>query len=121
MDEIGFVLKSFLVTCFLVYGLQMPVGGATLETHIQGIIKDRRFTGWMQDMGTGATRMTASTYDKVLGDVFPRKGKEAAAGKNPVQENIEKMKEGINKHHQQLRKTMDEEDTMTGREGDLGI
>jgi hypothetical protein len=98
MDEIGFVIKSFIVSVFAVFCLQMKMGESSVESRIVGYMQDAKATKWMKDMGAGATRMTASTYNKVIGDVF-KKGKN---NKNSIDAQLKKVKEAADKHEQEL-------------------
>lgn len=70
MDEIGFVIKSFLVSAFVVFLMQMKVSGErSIEAIVVGYMHNAWATKWMKDMGGGAVRATASVYDKTIGDV----------------------------------------------------
>jgi len=69
MDEVGFVIKSFLVSSFAVFLMQMNVRGHRVEDHMVGYMQNAWATKWMKDMGGGAVRATASVYDNTLGPV----------------------------------------------------
>jgi hypothetical protein len=71
MDEIKFVIKSFLFTALLVFCLQFKVGEKTADKHINDFLQGSRLISWMRDMGTGAVRMTASTYNAAKEQKFP--------------------------------------------------
>ncbi len=68
MDEIGFVLKSFLVSAFIVFLMQMKMNqGQSVESYVVGYLQDAWATQWMKDMSRGAVRGTASIYKQTVG------------------------------------------------------
>jgi hypothetical protein len=75
MDEIGFVIKSFLVSAFAVFLLQMKVGGESVEHKVVSYMQNAWATKWMKDMGQGATRATASVYNQTIGPIVKHQTK----------------------------------------------
>lgn len=65
MDEIKFVIKTFCVTALVVFFLQFKVGEKSADAHINDFLQGSRLISWIRDMGNGAVRMTASTYNTV--------------------------------------------------------
>ncbi len=65
MAEILFVLKSFLVTCVVVYCLQFKIGDQTADEKLNQFLQKGALTSFLKDATQGATRITASTYNAV--------------------------------------------------------
>ena len=63
MAEVFFVLKSFLITCVVVFCLQMKVGEQTLDYKLNEFLQKGQLTSILRDAGQGATRLTASAYN----------------------------------------------------------
>lgn len=65
MGEVFFVLKSFLITCVVVYCLQFKIGEQTADERLNQFLQKGALTSFIKDATTGATRITASTYNAV--------------------------------------------------------
>lgn len=65
MGEVLFVLKSFLITCAVVYCLQFKIGNQTADEKLNQFLQKGALTHFLKDATAGATRITASTYNAV--------------------------------------------------------
>ena len=65
MGEVLFVLKSFLITCVVVYCLQFKIGHQTADERLNHFLQKGALTSFLKDASEGATRITASTYNAV--------------------------------------------------------
>jgi hypothetical protein len=65
MGEILFVLKTFLVTCLVVFCFQFKLGDKTVDQKINSFLQDGQLLGHLEDISSGATRLTASTYNSI--------------------------------------------------------
>jgi hypothetical protein len=63
MAEFLFVLKSFVITCVVVFCLQMKIGEQTLDHRLNQFLQKGQLTSLLRDAGQGATRLTASAYN----------------------------------------------------------
>ena len=64
MDEIKFVLKTFLITCAVVYGMQFKLGDQTADEKLNIFLQKGALTQILRDASQGATRLTASAYNQ---------------------------------------------------------
>ncbi|MBY0386029.1 hypothetical protein K2X05_12800 [bacterium] len=70
MAEFMFVLKSFLITCVVVYCFQYKIGDKTTDERVNEFLQKGALTKYIKEAGDGATRITASTYNSVKeGDI----------------------------------------------------
>ena len=100
MAEFLFVLKSFLITCVLVFCLQMKVGDQTLDHRLNDFLQKGQLTSILRDAGEGATRLTASAYNSAKeGDL-----------KLPFQaiKNAEQAKEAMEQRQQEVQDELEE-------------
>lgn len=65
MAEVGFVIKSFIVTCVVVFCLQFKMGAKTGDQWLNDFLQKGVLTRFLKDSGEGATRLTASMYNSV--------------------------------------------------------
>lgn len=65
MGEFLFVLKSFLITCVVVYCFQYKIGDKTMDERVNEFLQKGALTKHLKDVGDGATRITASAYNSV--------------------------------------------------------
>lgn len=65
MGELMFVLKSFLITCVVVYCFQYKIGDKTTDERVNEFLQKGALTRYIKEAGDGATRITASTYNAV--------------------------------------------------------
>lgn len=65
MGEVLFVLKSFVITCVVVYCLQFKIGNQTADQKLNQFLQNGTLTNFLKDASEGATRLTASTYNSV--------------------------------------------------------
>ncbi len=100
MAEILFVIKSFVITCVVVFCLQMKVGEQTLDHKLNQFLQKGQLTSILRDAGTGATRLTASAYNTA---------KESDL-KLPFQamKTAEQAKENLQKREEAVREQLDE-------------
>jgi hypothetical protein len=66
MAEFTFVVKTFFVACVFIFLMQYQVKGVSAESQIFSFLQNNRVSGWLNDAGTGAVRLTASVADSVL-------------------------------------------------------
>jgi hypothetical protein len=66
MAEIAFVVKTFFVACVFIFLMQYQVKGVSAESQIFSLLQNNVVSGWLNDAGTGAVRLTASVADRVL-------------------------------------------------------
>lgn len=97
MGEILFVLKSFLITCVVVFCLQFKIGNQTADQKLNQFLQNGTLTGYLKDASEGATRLTASTYNTVkegkLKVPFVDKIEQAEQAKNAFEEQEQKMRD----------------------------
>jgi hypothetical protein len=106
MDEIGFVIKSFIVSAFAVFLLQMKVRGESVEHRVVSYMQNAWATQWMKDMGKGATRATASVYDQTIGPIVKQQSK--TLGKMAdIKSELKAVEEQQKKHEQELMEIED--------------
>jgi len=110
MDEIGFVIKSLLFTCFAVFCLQVKMGETSIEQKITNALAKTATARWFKDMGRGAARATAAVSDKVAKSPVGQFAEKAAAdfkkAPNPIgatQETLNQVNEIQNKQFQRLQ------------------
>jgi hypothetical protein len=98
MAEFTFVVKTFFISCLFLLAMQYKVKGVSAESQIFAMIKDNRVSGWLNDVGTGAVRVTASVADKVL----PESIKQSMNEKAPTREDmIKQQQEQLQKQEQE--------------------
>ncbi len=100
MAEVFFVIKSFLITCVVVFCLQMKVGEQTLDHKLNEFLQKGQLTSILRDAGQGATRLTASAYNSA---------KESDL-KLPFQamKQAEKAKQDMLNRQEEVKKELDE-------------
>ena len=70
MGEFLFVLKSFFITCVVVYCFQYKIGDKSIDERVNEFLQQGALTRYIKEAGEGATRITASTYNSVKeGDI----------------------------------------------------
>lgn len=67
MAELNFVFKCFVMSCVLVFALQYKVGGRSLDSTMYASLRNSKMSGWLQDMGTGAVRLSSLGYESLMG------------------------------------------------------
>lgn len=98
MAEILFVIKSFVITCVVVFCLQMKVGDQTLDHKLNDFLQKGKLTSILRDAGHGATRLTASAYNSAKeGDLaLPFKAmKQAEQAKQDMQKRQEDVQKEL--------------------------
>ncbi len=99
MGEILFVLKSFLITCVVVFCLQFKIGNQTADQKLNQFLQKGTLTGYLKDASEGATRLTASTYNTLkegkLKLPFMDKLESAEEAKKNLEEQEQKMREQV--------------------------
>ncbi len=96
MPEILFVIKSFLITCVVVYCFQFKWGEETIDQKVNNFLQKGTLTHLLKDVGQGATRLTASTYNEVSEGKFKlRFGQESIEKAEQAKQQAEEYEEKI--------------------------
>ncbi len=100
MAEFLFVLKSFVITCLIVFCLQMKIGEQTLDHRLNQFLQKGQLTSILRDAGEGATRLTASAYNSA---------KESDL-RLPFQamKNVEQAKDNMQKRQKKVQEQLEE-------------
>lgn len=95
-DKIVFVMKWLIVAVVGVFGYQWYTGDMRIQNYVMGHLEKSGAKAKILD----ASRKTASTFNKVVGDDLKKGNPKAAIGR--VQEQLKNINEGQKKKEQNL-------------------
>lgn len=102
MDEVGFAIKTFMVSVFVVFCLQSKMGDQTVEKHVVGYLKDSVVTTWMRQMGGAATQLTVAGYNKAAAQVGFDPAKIIRTPSSRVNQQLDQVKEAASRREAEL-------------------